>query len=155
MSPSSEAATFVSHVPLTSWRAQWLQSPCLQQNAHEITNRVLHTHEGLTQETFGGAEHFACNDLSTLSNAYFDANIGHAVMYVWNMPATSPFHMGGLSRHKGILRPEGLRGGNPGPLDAGGVSSLNILIPGATGPLYKLIIPFLPTTTVKIRYFYL
>lgn len=119
VSPSSEAATFVSHVPLTSWRAQWLQNPCLQQNAHEITNRVLCTHEGLTQETFGGAEYFACNDLSTLSDAYFDANIGHAVMCVWNMPATSPFRVGGLSRHKGILRPEGLRGGNPGPLDAG------------------------------------
>ena len=39
-SPFSEAAMFVSHGPVTSWRAQWLQTPCLQQNTHEITNRL-------------------------------------------------------------------------------------------------------------------
>lgn len=72
----------------------------LQQSACEITNQ-LHA-RGPYTGTFQGAEYFGSSDLGTLSDVYFNTNIGHAIVYVWNIPGISPFPPRILSRHKGL-----------------------------------------------------
>lgn len=64
-------------------------------------------------------------------------------MYIWNSPAILPFPMQGLSRHKGIIRPERFRWRN---LDDDRGSLLNAHMPGAIGR-FMFIIHLLLTPT--------